>query len=365
MTEGTLAPPETRRRSWPFFAGLLATIWSFAYLVLGFLWSQGVDGYPFGPEADEQWVLSALGGVPVGVGAPTIAVIGLIGTVVAVVMTIDAGRGPIRVVLTWFAWAMAVGLAVVVPDYRVLLTAAYTPILLVSSLFGGPSVSLLFDVLTWPVVNQFVSILGGIAWAGTALAYQRSSRGACPSCGRPAERWTTPESAARWGRWAVGVAVVVPILYAVTRLAWALGIPLGISEEFLDELQAGGATGAGAALGVSGIIGAILTIGLIRPWGEEFPRWFPFIGGKRVPISLAVIPAGLVSIMVTSAGLMFVRLTWFGKPFSLGADQMTLDEDWAALAPELLWPIWGLGLGAAALAYYYRRRDTCTRCGRG
>ena len=40
-------------------------------------------------------------------------------------------------------------------------------------------------------------------------------------------------------------------------------------------------------------------------------------------------------------------------------------ETWAALAPDLLWPLWGAALGAAALAYYYRRRGKCKHCGRG
>jgi hypothetical protein len=40
-------------------------------------------------------------------------------------------------------------------------------------------------------------------------------------------------------------------------------------------------------------------------------------------------------------------------------------ENWAALAPELLWPLWGAALGAATLAYYYRRRSKCKHCGRG
>jgi hypothetical protein len=31
-------------------------------------------------------------------------------------------------------------------------------------------------------------------------------------------------------------------------------------------------------------------------------------------------------------------------------------DNWAALAPKLLWPLWGAALGAATPAYYYRRR---------
>ena len=38
-------------------------------------------------------------------------------------------------------------------------------------------------------------------------------------------------------------------------------------------------------------------------------------------------------------------------------------ENWAALAPELLWPLWGFALGVATLAYY-RRRGGCGHCGR-
>lgn len=34
-------------------------------------------------------------------------------------------------------------------------------------------------------------------------------------------------------------------------------------------------------------------------------------------------------------------------------------QNWAALAPGLLWPLW-----EATLAYYYRRRGRCERCGR-
>ncbi len=162
--------------------------------------------------------------------------------------------------------------------------------------------------------------------------------------------------AARWGAWAVGVAVVVPVLYAVTRWAWALGIPLGITEAFLREGQAGGWWLAGAALAIIAAGGAILTLGLIQRWGEIFPRWIPGLAGKRVPPALAIIPASLVAVIVTSAGLMFVRgFLMDGLPAG----------GWATTGPALLWPIWGAALAAATLAYAYRRRGRCAHCGRG
>jgi hypothetical protein len=63
---------------------------------------------------------------------------------------------------------------------------------------------------------------------------------------------------------------------------------------------------------------------------------------------------------------MFVRLVISGNA---GVIVPTLDinlaENWATLAPELLWPVWGVALEAAMLAYYYRRRRRCPYCGRG
>jgi len=51
---------------------------------------------------------------------------------------------------------------------------------------------------------------------------------------------------------------------------------------------------------------------------------------------------------------MFVRPTLAGG-FAFDEDTtFTLTDNWAALAPELLWPIWGITLGAATLAYHYR-----------
>jgi hypothetical protein len=111
--------------------------------------------------------------------------------------------------------------------------------------------------------------------------------------------------------------------------------------------------------------GAIVTLGLIRNWGEIFPSWIPFLGGRRVPIPLAVVPASLVSVLVTTAGLMFVRLTLTNKLSAILGEGTLSAENWAALAPELLWPLWGVALGAATLAYYYRRRGKCRHCGRG
>jgi hypothetical protein len=330
--------------------------WSLLYgaLILGLYLALGSRGFPFG-EGDPQAVLSVLRGLTAAVGAPVIGVLGLVGAGVAVATARGWGHGFARTVLLGFAWVAAVALALVIPDYRGLMVAAYAFVFLAGAPFGWPDANF-FDAVTWPMVNQFLCITGGLLWAATAVAYQRRTGGAAADARHAGTvaTWTTPAAAARWGKWATAIAVVIPLLYAATRWAWALGIPLGISEEFFRLGQTTGLWVAGAGLGAVAVGGALLTLGLAQRWGEVFPRWLPFLAGKRVPPALAIVPATLVAVLITTAGLMFVRLTVTGAIYDFFA--LIDEEDWAALAPELLWPIWGVALGAATLAYYLRRR---------
>lgn len=71
-------------------------------------------------------------------------------------------------VLLGFAWSAAVVLALLVPDYRVLVAVAYTPVVLLGASFGWPPGVHLSEAFPWPVVNQFVCIGGGLIWAAAA-----------------------------------------------------------------------------------------------------------------------------------------------------------------------------------------------------
>jgi hypothetical protein len=235
--------------------------------------------------------------------------------------------------------------------------------LLVGAPFGWPAHVSLADYprlfLPWPVANQLLLYAGGLIWAAAAVAYRRRTRGACGRCGRthPENDAVIRAAALRWGRWAVAVAVAVPMFYALTRWAWALDIPFGVSGEGLRK-QARETPGiwlAGAMLATMGAGGAVLTLGLVQRWGEVYPRWIPFLRGKPVRPRTAIVPASLVAVLVTSAGLMYLRLLVLGK-FDLDG------QTWGLYVPELLWPLWGAALGAAAFAYHLRRRGRCPRC---
>jgi hypothetical protein len=351
---------------WPGWVGWAAAVWSLAYAMLGLFWWRGGAGFPFGSAYDPAARgLSLLEGARPETTGPALFIAGLCGAALAVVLSRTRRCGLLGGVLTGTGWAVAGTLAVVIPDYRPLLAVVRAPVLVIGAPFGWPKqvrLSQFFDLfLPWPVLNQLLFIIGGLLFAATVLAYRRRVRAACGNCGRTGTPtgWTTPVAAARWGRWAVAVAVAVPISYSLTRWSWALDIPLGVSREGLRK-QAAETPGiwlAGAILATMGAGGALLTVGLVRPWGEVYPRWIPYLRGKRVRPRTAIIPAAAVALLVTSAGLFYLRR------LALGRIDLTADT-WGLYVPELFWPVWGAALGAATLAYHLRRRGPCRRCGR-
>ncbi|MGK5672564.1 hypothetical protein ACSNOB_06935 [Micromonospora sp. URMC 106] len=334
----------------------LAAAWLGLWGVLALLCTVTGAGYPFGAN-DPGGEINLLRLVPTTVGPPLFAAL-LLGAAVAALAMTGSTRRPgraLRTLLSAYAWTVAVLLAVVVPDVGVLTILGYAPILIIGAPFGWPPVDYA-EVFTWALFARFAAVVGGVLLAGAVLTWRRRTAGACPACGRDGtdHGWTSPASAARWGRWVAWVAATIPALYAVTRLAWAVGIPLGIEQSFLDEMRDSGMVWAGAGLGGFALVGAILTLGLVQRWGERFPRWMVGLAGRPVPVRLAVVPATLVAVAVTAAtlGLLATPDFWDFGEASL------------ATAPMLLWPFWGVALGAATYAYHLRRRGACRRCGR-
>ncbi|MFI6813505.1 hypothetical protein ACIBG7_13885 [Nonomuraea sp. NPDC050328] len=303
-----------------------AALWGLAYGGLGAAWALGAPGYPWGAaDPDPDGALSILAWTTPGFGW-VVAAFGLLTAGVAV----GVARG-VRAA-SFLAWVIAALLILVIPDSRLMMGVAYTPLLLIGPLFGLLDGAGLADAWHWPVFNQLLCITGGLLLASVALASARGQGGL---------RWFTPQR----GRVAVYVAVGVPLVYCATRWAWALGIPLGVSDAFL----AGGEPGlwlAGAYLATFGALGGVLTLGLVQRWGEIFPRWIPWLRGRRVPPLLAVIPAGFVSVIITVAGITYLRATIAGR-FRWA--------EWGAWLPECFWPIWGAALATAAISYRRRR----------
>ncbi|MGW4461181.1 hypothetical protein [Micromonospora sp. NPDC004704] len=353
---GTTAPPlappvRDRAGGSTDYAGWLTAVWAVLYGLLALGWTITGDGYPYGAgtRGNEANLLRLLTDAT---GAPVFAAIGFLTALLALAITGPRAvrpHGLPRVLLLGYGWAVVALLLVVVPDMRVLALAGYAPMLILGAPFGWPDVDYA-QVFDWTTINKIWVVLGGLLLARTLVGWQSrtAARSTAHGPGAAGAGWTTAVSAARWGRWVTWIAAIIPVLYALTRLAWLANIPLGLTATELRDLRSGDGVWAGAGLGTFAVVGAVLTVGLIRPWGERFPRWVIGIAGRRVPVKLAVVPATLVAIFVTSAGVGLLSHPDF---LELAGDLNP------AVLPMLLWPLWGVALGAATLAYHLRRRD--------
>ena len=347
MTTAVLAEPAVRTvpgwwQRWPDWVGSLAGAWSLAYGALGLYWALGGAGFPFANARTEHW-MSIIGGVRAESGGRAITVLGLAGAVVAVAMSRSWEEGHARTVSLGFGWGTCVTLLLVIPDVRVLMLLGYLPALIINRSF---------DAIEWPMLHQGFCILGGFAWGAATLAYQRRTRRARQPEGRTAAGvvWATPTAAARWGRWATYAAVLLPLPYAATRVAWAFGFPLGLSGSDEASLAIDPSVRVNVlSLGGMPLVGALLTLGLVRRWGEVFPGWLPVLAGRRVPPALAIVPASVASAVLITGGLAIWRMVI--------AEGIGDSAGWGAVVPGLVFLPWGIALGLATLAYYYRRRE--------
>ncbi|WP_345607240.1 hypothetical protein [Pseudonocardia adelaidensis] len=151
-------------------------------------------------------------------------------------------------------------------------------------------------------------------------------------------------------RWAVVAAHIVPLTTlpsGLWRVPLALGFPMGLVGLQIQWWE----PPYFIALSLVTEGAALLTLGLVRPWGERVPRRVPLLGGRRVPPLAAVVPA--------SAGAVALGLIWayaFRDFPELGNFHFA-HGGWkvlmiAAYLPLLLWaPL----LAAVTVAYYRRR----------
>ncbi|WP_232666201.1 hypothetical protein [Pseudonocardia sp. TRM90224] len=334
---------------WPVWTAYAAVGGSLAYAVAGTHWALGGGGFPFGAaDLDAADNGDLLAGVTPQAAGPVITALGVAGALAGWAMLRRTRIA--RPLVLAVGIGLAVLLAVVLPESR---AVKWMPPLGLLGFLRPPSGS---------TVQFLVLMLLGFVWAGAMLAYWRATRGACATCGRSGRpddpRW------ARWGRIVTYVAIVAPFGYALVRVGWAMGVPIGVPPEFLERINAAnpGNTTMILELALAGFAtgGALLTVGLLRPWGTRFPRW---LGGRPVPVAFPVAFAGTVAVSLTAFGLSMapdVVRFFAGGMHAMGYRMGLL---WALPPVAIL--VWGLSLGAATWAYHRRRRTACKRCGQG
>lgn len=166
--------------------------------------------------------------------------------------------------------------------------------------------------------------------------------------------------------WAIVAAYAVPVCILPSALWRAVGAISGRMGEFhwypvlLSALSLG--------LG-------LLTLGLVHSWGERLPRWVPRIGGRRIPIKAAVIPATIGAAMLLIIVGQFVYQELINPFEQINPDLVLLGEKPTDLRPmrvadpqmwrEVLWTYspmaaWPVLLAAVTYAYYRRRMRSLT-----
>jgi hypothetical protein len=356
-------PRSGRVGDWQRWTPYAAVVWSLVYATLGIYWAVSGRGFPYTPDLES------------GAAGP---LLGRFGVVPAWIIVITAGipaaamgtamlRGR-KAFRTFFlvAGALLAGiLLLLMTDFNLLVMIAYIPYV-IFRLITDADVGRYVQELSqgkWIIAQQLLCLVGGFLWLAATVSYARRSGDACLYCGRRdgLEGWTSPTAAARWGRIAVYVAMVAPVVYALTRYAWVLGIPWGMTEEHLRWGQENGNWISGLFLANFGLLGAFLMLGLVQRWGEIFPRWMIGLAGRRVPIPLAVVPASIMSVLFMVCGIAV------GSQFAqMSEAATTIGEDaWIVAGPILLFPLWAVSLAVATLGYYYRRRGPCSVCRRG
>jgi hypothetical protein len=159
----------------------------------------------------------------------------------------------------------------------------------------------------------------------------------------------------RWAVWAAHAAPLATLPSGLWRVAMALGIPVGYSDEVLRSEYHIPGWGMAYVIGLALLIEclALLTLGLVRPWGEQLPRRLPFLGGRQVHPRAALIPAVFGTLVLTAivAVVIVQVLAGVRDDGHLGGTAYTVMV--LCYLPAFLWPPL---LGAVTYSYHRRHR---------
>ncbi len=356
-------------RDWRRWAPYAAVAWSLIYAALAIYGVVSGRGFLFIAETVSDQLGPLVGKFGPRAAWTAVLMAGIPAAAVGAAMLCGVRSRAHRIFLITAGALLAGILLLLMTGLGLLVKFGYIPFLVFSLFTGAKAGRTLLESLTqWGTISQLLCLIGGFLWLAATVCFTRRSGIACLHCGRrdDPEGWQSPDQAARWGRIALYVAMIAPVFYAFTRYAWALGFPLGMSEEYLHRGQERGTWIAGLFLANFGLAGAALMLGLVQRWGEKFPRWMIGLAGRRVPIAMAIVPASLVSVLLWVGGISI----WSSLNQMIARASSVLHEDITGhiifgVGPTLLFPVWGLALTVATLAYYYRRRGPCSVCGRG
>jgi hypothetical protein len=243
----------------------------------------------------------------------------------------------------------------------------------VCGLAGLTAFSLLMDVITLMLgqgvdsrpfaASKALAAVGAVLLAATA----RSDRLPAGTAVR------APSAAPQLIQLAACAGTLAFVPYAAMKLVWAFGGTFaGITgEEMLAISEKNGASGIFLTLESWGldptallaVLGVFLLWGLVRPWGQVFPRWTVFLRGRRVPRWLPLAPALLGAATLAPYGVVGVGylalatagvVTMRRGDFHSSGDALLVG--WIGM---VAFAVYGIALTIAARSYWLRTRPAC------
>ncbi|AJF68436.1 hypothetical protein [Streptomyces vietnamensis] len=161
-------------------------------------------------------------------------------------------------------------------------------------------------------------------------------------------------------RWAAIAAHAVPLVVLPSGL-WRIALTFRAPVARVDDPTIGLAVYQ-LGLTVLAELLAFLTLGLVREWGEVFPRRLPFLGGRPVAARGATFAAlsGAFGLTALTCWFTYVALADFAPYSPSHLTESTLQKT-LFLVCYLPLVAWAPLLTAVAIAYHRRRRLTPTR----
>ena len=176
-----------------------------------------------------------------------------------------------------------------------------------------------------------------------------------------------PESGAparprAWMRAVIWTAILAPVPYSLSRLLWALGIPLGIDESLLRDFDS---PGLGSlyilALALLPEATAMFTRAFVLERPARVPGRVPGVGGR--PVRPALVVAPLLAPIVILGGFNLWSLGPILEGFVIPASNDGL-PGWSFWGQVATFWIWGVSLTVATAAYWHAASRAGGRGGR-
>ena len=197
--------------------------------------------------------------------------------------------------------------------------------------------------LHWIFADSSTHTFGSVALASCPIRNRRASGETCA-----VTRLAGPP---RWAIVATHVAALTPVPSGLWRFTLAFGMLAGYTEQGYADLNM---SGWGApyviVLSVGTECAAVLTLGLVRPWGEVVPRWIPVLGGRAVNARSATVAASL------GAAILIVLWTPFIFWWQLPHDDMTPTGSMLVGILYVPMVLWAPLLIAVTVSYWRRHR---------